>query len=216
MKRTEPSAKWWSRYQSYKDAGDKEGIRRLEFGLLVRTGRQDSGLTQKQAAADAKISRTELSHIENGYSLPHLSNIPEIANAVRISPSKLFKRAGRAVPAEYKVYGKKEACRKLHIALDESQSLAEFYISMGPVWQRYMHEQNDQKDPIVLTFTYAKILAQIVEGFTDMQRLQLARALVQSAPASQVKSVGLNSQRFLDAIDNALAELREVDQDRHR
>jgi transcriptional regulator with XRE-family HTH domain len=212
MRRTEPSAEWWSRYQTYKDAGDKEGIRRLEFGLLVRTGRQDSGLTQKLAAKEAGISRTEWSHIENGYSLPHPSNIPEIAYAVRISPSKLFKRAGRAVPDEHKVYGKKEASRRLHIALDESQSLAEFYISMGPVWQRYMHEQNDQKEPIVLTFTYAKILAQIFEGFTEVQRLLLARALVESAPAIQVKSVELNSQRFLDAIDNTLAELRKVDQ----
>lgn len=212
MRRTEPSAEWWSRYQTYKDADDREGIRRLEFGLLVRTGRQDSGLTQEQAAEEAGISRTEWSHIENGYSLPHPSNIPEIAYAVRISPSKLFKRAGRAVPDEHKLYGKKEACRKLHIALDESQSLAEFYISMGPVWQRYIQEQNGQKEPIVFTFAYAKILDQIVESFTEAQRLQLARALVHSAPARQVKSLGLNSQRFLDAVDTALAELRKVDQ----
>ena len=208
MKRSRHKEKWLLRYERATTEGTNEEVRKLEFGLLIREARETAGLFQKQAAHAAKLSRTEWNLIENGYSLPHPSNIRGIAKAINTSPSKLFKRAGYAVPSKFMVYGKREACRDLHIALQESMSAAEFLLSMGYVWQRYIQEQAEQRIPIAEDQIYITAFALIIDHFTDLQKLQLANALLQESSILKVKRFKYDPQRFLDALDVTLADLR--------
>jgi hypothetical protein len=76
-----------------------------------------------------------------------------------------------------------------------------------------VQEQTDQIQASVAIYSYTQILAHIIKHFTVAQKLQLARALVQSGFMRTAELLGLNTQRFLDDIDTALADLRQRQKD---
>lgn len=61
-----------------------------EFGLHLKTIRKEKKLSQEQLADLADLDRTYISGIERGMRNISLINIFRLAEALNISPSKLF------------------------------------------------------------------------------------------------------------------------------
>ena len=68
-----------------------------EFGMRVRTRREELELSQEAAAVVIGIHWTELGKIERGQRGPRLENILRIAQGLRTTPGALLD--GLAVPA---------------------------------------------------------------------------------------------------------------------
>jgi transcriptional regulator with XRE-family HTH domain len=202
---------WRKKRRKLEEAGNEEALHRLMFCRFVCEWRIDAERTQKEAAQVARLTRVEWNRIENCHVFPHRANIPDIAHAIKIEPAVLFRKAGYDVPEEYKIYDKKRVAEEVIIALESSESFAEFLLSMQLIWQCYQQEQLNQPQRLVLDLAYTDIIAIIEERFTPAQKLRLAEELVQRAVPSETKSVGLNPQKFLDALDKALSEFKKID-----
>ena len=57
----------------------------LAFGKVLRTMRQDAGLTQEQLGLEADLRRTYISILELGQQQPSLSTILKLAKALKCS-----------------------------------------------------------------------------------------------------------------------------------
>jgi len=62
-----------------------------KFGDIVRTLREERGLTQDQLAEHAGVSATYIGFIERGDNVPTLTIILQIASALKIRPSDLIR-----------------------------------------------------------------------------------------------------------------------------
>jgi transcriptional regulator with XRE-family HTH domain len=203
------------RRKRLEEAGDHEAVRCLDFGRFLCGLRliTDEKYSQGKAAERAGISRVTWNRIENGHQMPLASEIPEIADALEVNPSVLFKRAGLPVPPEYNVYDKKRAFRDLEGALDESESLAEFFIYMEDIWQCYQFEQTGKKQRFVIEPNFANALAYVLERLSKVQRLRLAQALVKTPNRHEVKAQGIEYQRFYDSIETLRKEIQSKEED---
>lgn len=61
-----------------------------KFGALVRTLREERGLTQDQLAERAGVSATYIGFIERGDNVPTLTIILQIASALKVRSSDLL------------------------------------------------------------------------------------------------------------------------------
>jgi transcriptional regulator with XRE-family HTH domain len=203
--------KMMEKRKQLEEAGDHQGVKRLEFGRFICTLRLlvSDKYSQTQAAKIAGITRTEWNRIENGHVMPHATNIPGIADALKIDEVELFKRAGLAVPAASSIYDKRKAYRDLKIALDESRSLTDFLIDMQGVWQLYQFAQTGLQQRIIFEPNFATAIAFVTAHLTKAQRLQLAFSIVREAGWQDVESAGIENQQFFDEIDTLLDKLRK-------
>jgi transcriptional regulator with XRE-family HTH domain len=64
--------------------------RRVAFGRRIRTLRAARGISQEQLADAAGVHRTYVSSLERGQRNVGLDNIYGLADALGVSPSKLF------------------------------------------------------------------------------------------------------------------------------
>lgn len=62
-----------------------------KFGAIVRTLREERGLTQDQLAERAGVSSTYLGFIERGDNVPTLTIILEIASALKVRCSEILR-----------------------------------------------------------------------------------------------------------------------------
>ena len=62
-----------------------------KFGAIVRTMREERGLTQDQLAERAGVSSTYIGFIERGDNVPTLTIILHIASALTVRPSDLLR-----------------------------------------------------------------------------------------------------------------------------
>ena len=62
----------------------------LAFGKVLRAVRREVGLTQEQLAHAAEIDRTFVSLIERGERQPTIRVIFRLAEALRVTPSRLI------------------------------------------------------------------------------------------------------------------------------
>lgn len=62
-----------------------------KFGAIVRTLREERGLTQDQLAERAGISATYIGFIERGDNVPTLTVILQIASALKVRPPELLR-----------------------------------------------------------------------------------------------------------------------------
>jgi transcriptional regulator with XRE-family HTH domain len=50
----------------------------------IRTGRENRGLSQQELADELEIHNTTVSHWETGYRCPELSQLPALAEAIKV------------------------------------------------------------------------------------------------------------------------------------
>jgi transcriptional regulator with XRE-family HTH domain len=62
-----------------------------KFGAIVRKLREERGLTQDQLAERAGVSATYIGFIERGDNVPTLTIILQIASALKVRSSDLFR-----------------------------------------------------------------------------------------------------------------------------
>jgi XRE family transcriptional regulator, regulator of sulfur utilization len=62
-----------------------------KFGAIVRTLREERGLTQDQLAERAGVSTTYIGFIERGDNVPTLTIILQIASALKVRSSELLR-----------------------------------------------------------------------------------------------------------------------------
>jgi XRE family transcriptional regulator, regulator of sulfur utilization len=62
-----------------------------KFGAIVRTLREERGLTQDQLAERAEVSTTYVGFIERGDNVPTLTIILQIASALKVRTSDLLR-----------------------------------------------------------------------------------------------------------------------------
>lgn len=62
-----------------------------KFGALVRELREERGLTQDQLAERAGVSATYIGFVERGDNVPTLTIILQIASALKVRSSDLFR-----------------------------------------------------------------------------------------------------------------------------
>ncbi len=65
----------------------------LNFGKVVRLRRQALGISQEELADRANLHRTYVSDVERGIRNVSLLNIHELAKALALKPSELFRLA---------------------------------------------------------------------------------------------------------------------------
>lgn len=70
------------------------------FGAYVRSQRQLAQLTLRQAAELARISNPYLSQIEHGLTLPSVTVLSALADALQVSADTLLLRAAGVAPRE--------------------------------------------------------------------------------------------------------------------
>ncbi|MGH7868362.1 MAG: helix-turn-helix domain-containing protein [Candidatus Dormibacteraceae bacterium] len=70
-------------------AGELQALRR-SFGERVRFLREHRGLSQERFAEQAGVHRTYVSSVERGQRNIGLDNIHAFANALAVSPARLF------------------------------------------------------------------------------------------------------------------------------
>jgi transcriptional regulator with XRE-family HTH domain len=72
----------------------RQKIRRPEaekFGAIVRAMREERGLTQDELAERAGISGTYVGFIERGDSVPTLTILLQVAEALKVRPAELLR-----------------------------------------------------------------------------------------------------------------------------
>lgn len=72
----------------------------LAFGKVLRAVRREVGLTQEQLAHSAEIDRTFVSLIERGERQPTVRVIFRLAEALRVTPSRLIELTEEQVRTE--------------------------------------------------------------------------------------------------------------------
>ncbi len=77
------------------------------FGKAMQALRKGKGLSQEKFGFEVGLDRTYISGIERGVRNPSLKNIVKIAQALGVTPAKLFQDAEQHVP------GSKGGARKL-------------------------------------------------------------------------------------------------------
>ncbi len=186
------------------EVGDGIKLLSLDFGIWLRLMRQSEGsggITQKEAARRAGMSRVQWNRLENGHDHPRESSIEKIALAVGSSVAGAFKRASYPIPPEFAVYSMKQALQHVEHALVTSQSMAEFINELQTVWQEFQQLQLGFKQRVYVDPGYSQILAAIQSRFTVSQRLQLAMEIVEPMKPGDAAREGINPQRFIDTID---------------
>jgi transcriptional regulator with XRE-family HTH domain len=69
------------------------------FGQVLRTIRQERGLSQEQLGFESGYHRTYISLLERGKKNPSLNAIFELAAALQVSPSEMIRRVETQVKA---------------------------------------------------------------------------------------------------------------------
>jgi transcriptional regulator with XRE-family HTH domain len=72
-------------------AKKKKRSEAVQFGEVVRRWREERGLTQDELAERAGISGTYVGFIERGDSVPTLTVILQIAEALKVRPAELLR-----------------------------------------------------------------------------------------------------------------------------
>lgn len=200
------------KYLKMLEAGDREGLRRVEFGRVIYHRRSNFlNLTRSKAAKLAGITRTQWNRYENGEVLPRPSNIPRVADALKLSASILYRAAGYEVPKEYCTFDRKRAHERLDAVMGVSSNKAEFLTHMEAAWMdEWLHEACvwvGLPDQIRLRLM-AGLVAYINERLSIHDRLHLAVELVQSAPSFEVGKVMGDLGDFYAEIRARLEECR--------
>lgn len=60
------------------------------FGRIVRSYREEMGISQEELASRSGLHRTYIGGIERGERNPSLINVERIANALGVTPSRLL------------------------------------------------------------------------------------------------------------------------------
>jgi len=172
-------------------AGDREGERRLVFGRYVRHMRRsitDPEMSQSKAAKMAEISRSQWARIEAGKHLPRPYKIADMADAIRVQVSALYRKAGYEVPDKYAVYDLKAANKSFTIAIREASDFQEFVARMQEVWQLFQQEDKSKRKAFTVDHTQAGLMATIFTEMNAPQRVRLARALTRSVTKETLKA----------------------------
>src|ERR1044072_1228838 len=103
-----------------RDIGDRKGVLKLQFGRYVRDRRRAiDELSQSEAAELAGISRSQWARMEAGKNLPRPHRLSDIADAIRVPVSALYRQAGLEVPSKYARYDLKSAAKDFAVAIRE-------------------------------------------------------------------------------------------------
>jgi DNA-binding XRE family transcriptional regulator len=69
---------------------NKSNKAKEKLGKKIQQARKKAGYTQEELAADLRISRTHMGHIEQGRKSPSLELLEKIARALKLKVSDLF------------------------------------------------------------------------------------------------------------------------------
>lgn len=194
--------KAWDRRYSEKlnklrDAGDTEGERKLEFGSYVRDMRRHvKGLSQKKAAKQARMSRSQWTRIEAGKHVPRQDKIAEMADAIRVQVSALYRKAGYEIPDKYAVYDLKDASKAFAVAIREASDFQEFIARMQEVWQLFQQDDKSKRKTLTVDRKQAGLLADIFTHMNAPQRIRLARALTRSVTKETLRATLRDAYTF--------------------
>lgn len=64
----------------------------IAFGLVLKTIREEKGISQETLALDADLDRTFISLLERGRRQPSLSSILALARSLGVPPEELVQR----------------------------------------------------------------------------------------------------------------------------
>ena len=172
-----------------RDAGDTKGEDRLFFGSYVRHMRlRLPEMSQSKAAKLAGISRSQWARIEAGKHIPRQHKIADMADAIRVKVSALYRKAGYEVPDKYAEYDLKEASKDFAVAIREAPSVPEFIARMQEVWQLFWQEDKSKPKAFTVDRGQARLLAAIFTEMNAPQRIKLARALARSVPEQTLRA----------------------------
>lgn len=177
------------RLNKLRDAGDTKGEDKLYFGSYVRARRLDiPKMSQKKAAKLARISRSQWARIEAGKHIPRQHKIADMADAIRVKVSALYRRAGYEIPAKYAEYDLKEASKDFATAITEAKDFQEFIARMQEVWQLFQQEGRRERKTLTIDRKQAGLVAEIFTHMNAPQRIRLASALVRSVDKETLKA----------------------------
>lgn len=186
-----------------KEAGDTEGVRKLEFARFVRNMRRIvPKLSQSKAAELSGLSRSHWARIEAGTHIPKPKKFPRMAGVLRVQVHMLYRKARYEVPERYLFYDLKEATRSFAIALKESFSFEEFIARMQEVWQLFHQEAPKKERGFLVDQRRAELIAEIYQMLTPPERIKLAKELVRSVEHRTIRA----------NLRDATAVLKELEQ----
>lgn len=64
----------------------------IQFGKIVKSLREERGLSQEILADRADLNRSYVGEVERGTAMPSLGTVTKIAKALNLSPSNLLAR----------------------------------------------------------------------------------------------------------------------------
>jgi DNA-binding XRE family transcriptional regulator len=187
--------------------------RREEFGEWVSFRRKqlrNPRLSQAEAAKTAEISRETWNRIERGKQLPDPANIPAIAEILKVSVERLFRRAGYEVPLDLQIDSRKKLTRDLLATWDESSSTAQFMFGVLGIWIRDK-PQDEKWRRIYLDVGFAQILQAIQENLLRPQQLRLAAELIQQSPVTVLRKERIDAGKLLEEIDSELERIKRIE-----
>jgi transcriptional regulator with XRE-family HTH domain len=211
--------KIWMRKHSKKiselrKAGDSKGVRKLQFGMFIRSRRiAEPKLTQEQAAKLGKISRSQWARIEAGKFLPHPRKLSKIADAIDVQVGALYRKAGLEVPRQFARYDQRPAVKDFIIALKECSDFLEFIGRMSWIWQQYKQDQTSpgKRKSVHVDLNEAEVLEHLFELMNPSQRIRLARELVRNIDQKTIYSTLRDAKEFLKDFNHAVKLLEEKD-----
>lgn len=210
--------KVWRRENSKKiaklrAADDSKGVLKLQFGRYIRDRRRAiPDLSQSKAAKLARISRSQWARMEAGKHLPRPHKIADIADAIRVQVSALYRKAWLEVPPKYALYDMKAASKDFAIALKESLTFEEFIARMQEVWQLFYQEQPKRakgKKGFFVDHRQAKLIADIYQLMNAPQRIMLARELVRPVDPQTIRATLRDAPAFLKELDRKFDMLKD-------
>lgn len=165
-----------------REAGDRRGVRVLQFGAHVRDRRRalSPKVSQEKAAKKAGMSQSQWARIEAGEHLPRHYKIKKMAEAINVPVAALYRKAGYKVPRRHVRYTKRQACKDLVAALEDSDDFMDFILRMQEVWQLYWSALGVTRPAFLIDHNLAKALAGVFQSHNPVQIIKLAGALLNS------------------------------------
>lgn len=205
--------KAWRRENSKKQAklraaGDRKGVLKLQFGRYVRDRRRAiDEFSQSEAAKLAGMSRSQWVRMEAGKNLPRPHRLSDIADAIRVPVSALYRQARLEVPPKYARYDLKAAGKDFAVAIRESLSFQEFIARMQEVWQLFRQDQTTKRKGFIVDHNQARLMAEIYELMNAPQRIKLARELVRSVDKKTIRATLRDAPGFLKDLEHKVGML---------
>lgn len=191
-------------------AGDDEGVRKLELGRFICLMRLNADLSQREASENADLTRAAWNRIEMGYSLPRISTLQQIAEAIRTDVSRLKERAGYAGPRVPLDAG--HAFRRFRTSIEHSSYTVQFLMDMCLLWQEFKAQEFGMPKAFEVDFRIPQAVAFVKTRLPITQQLQLAVAIVESFSPQEWRLEEFDRPGFIQLIDRRIRDTRIIQQ----